>query len=151
MTVDRFTDDRRGVSTTISFILATGITVILVAGLLLSFGAMMDGQENRAIDSELSTVAEGLAVDVERAAHQADRLEGDDSMAMRIEAPQRIAGAFYTIEVDGSTDQLTVYTDERTRSVELANASAVGSSSVAGGTIWIVADGSTVTLQEDPP
>lgn len=151
MSLQAFRRDRRGVSTTVSFTLATGITVILVAGLLLSVGSVMEGQETRAVDNELATIGEGLAVDLEAVARMAGDLEADDELALRIEAPVTVAGQPYTVTADGPPDRLEIATSDRSRSVDLADGIDVESSSVAGGTIWIVADDEGVRLQEGSP
>lgn len=152
MTTDRFLADRRGVSTTVSFVLATGITVVLVAGLLVSMSAVMEGQEARAVDNELATVAEGIAVDVEEVTRLSETLEAGDSLAMRIEAPNRIAGQPYTVTIDTSGDPtLVVETRDRSREVELVGPDVVQSGSVTGGTIWIVADDEGVEIRGERP
>lgn len=151
MSIHDFRHDRRGVSTTVSFTLATGITVILVAGLLVSVGSVMESQERRAVDNELATIGEGLAVDLEDAARMADGLQAGDALALRIEAPVTVAGQPYTITVNGDDGRLVIETSDRARSVDLMDEIEVQSSAVSGGTIWIVAEGDAVRLQEARP
>lgn len=154
MTHARFLADRRGISTTVAFTLATGITVVLVAGLLVSMGAMMEGQERRAVDSELGTIAEGLAVDIEDVARMSDDLQGDESLAMRIEAPTDVAGEPYTITIRtpaGEDPSLRIETGDRVRTVALPDGAGLEAGSISGGTVWIVADAGGVRLQEDRP
>lgn len=151
--LERLLADRRGVSTAVSYVLAIGITVVLVSGLLVGVNAMMGSQGDRAVDSELRTIGEGVAVDltsVDRMAYEAD---STDELIMRIDAPTLIAGESYRIilEETGSDAQIRVQTAERSHVVPLENRSVVEPSSVPGGTMWIVTDGDRLWLQEDRP
>lgn len=150
-----FLRDRRGVSTAVAFTLAIGISIILIAGLLVSMGALLESQETRAIDSELATVGEGLAVDIEEVARMSDQVDrGDDVLAMRIEAPDTIAGIPYSVRIRKPTVddvQLEIVTRDRSYTVDLVGAEVVEPGSIPGGTIWIVADTEGVHLQKEAP
>lgn len=152
MTSIAILEDDRGVSTTVSFVLATGMSVLLVAGLLMSVGAVMESQERRAVDSELRTVAEGLAVDVESVARLSDDLDSDERLAMRVEAPTAVAGEPYSVSIEHDAGPtLTVDADDRSHTVELIGVGDVEAGSISGGTVWIVGDADGVRLQEARP
>lgn len=150
---ERFASDRRGVSTTVSYILAIGITVVLVSSLLVGVNAMMGGQSDRALDSELRVVGEGIAVEVTSVDRLADGADATDQLAMRIDAPTLIAGSPYRVELErtGSDARIRVQSSERAHIVPLDNHSVIEPSSVQGGTIWIVTDGERLWLQEERP
>lgn len=151
--LERFAADRRGVSTTVSYILAIGITVVLVSGLLVGVNAMMGSQGDRALDSELRVIGEGIAVEVTSVDRLANGADTTDQLAMRIDAPMFIAGSSYRVELEqsGSGPRIRVQTSERAHVVPLNNSSVIESSSVRGGTIWIVTDGERLWLQEERP
>lgn len=151
-----FRRDRRGVSTTISYVLAIGITVVLVAVLLVGMTAMMDGQRDRAVDSELRVVGEGIATELTTVDRIAVGAAADDTLAMRVEAPDRLAGQSYRVglTVDDCTTAdacVRIRTSDRSLLVALNNRTEVRSAELAGGTLWIVAEGESVTIQDDPP
>lgn len=150
MPIDRFVADERAVSSTIAYVLAIGVTVVLIGGLLMSMGGLMDSQRDRAVDSELRIVGEGIAVDIVKV----DRVGGDDvSRAMRIDAGTRVAGVPYTIELSDDcpeVDQATclhIETAHRGHTVGVSLEHDVEPATVHGGTMWIVVDDGRITLE----
>lgn len=96
--------DDRGVSTTLGYVLTLTITAILISGLLIAGGTLVESQRDRIAQEELSVSAEQLASglnDADRLAQNAD----DGVMRVRIWLPERIAGGSYTLELSNeSTD-----------------------------------------------
>ncbi|WP_254537778.1 DUF7266 family protein [Halomarina litorea] len=91
------TRDTRATSTTLGYVLTLGITSILITGLLMGAGGMVEDQRERTIRSELQVVGQMVAADVSAA----DRLAqaGDATFAIRRDVPPTVAGATYTVEV----------------------------------------------------
>jgi len=94
--------DERGVSTTLGYSLTLAITAILVTGLLMAGGALVEDQRERIAEEELSVAGEQLASGI----GDADRLAGtvtDGVLQTTVWLPDRIAGAAYTIELQNHT------------------------------------------------
>lgn len=96
--------DTRAASTTLGYVLALGITSVLVTGLLLGAGGLVEDQRERTVRSELQVVGQMVAADVSAG----DRLAraGDAAFVIRRDVPRRVAGVSYTIEVvnESATD-----------------------------------------------
>lgn len=123
--------DDRGVSTTLGYVLTLTITAILISGLLIAGGTLVESQRDRIAQEEVSVSAEQLASGLS----EADRLAqnaGEGVMRVRIWLPERIAGGGYTIELSNvSTDP-----DQPARAtiaVTAANANAEATVSVRTG------------------
>lgn len=154
MIPEAFVPDERGVSTAVSYILAIGITVILVSGLVVGMNSMMGSHSDRAVDSELRVIGEGLGTEITSVDRIAMSASPDDKHVMRVEAPMFIAGEPYRIELEpGNSDhaRLRLITTERQHTVFLDNRSEIQASSVHGGTIWIVTDGEKLSLEGERP
>lgn len=147
--------DYRGVSTTVSFVLAVAITAILVGGLLLGVGGLMEDQQDRTLDNELRILSERVATDlttIEQAASTTD-----DRIVVTKHAPRTLAGQTYTVQLVDDCQE--TYTDacvrlesgERSHTVPIRLNSSVSPASVPGGTFWIVQDNSTITITGEQP
>lgn len=149
--------DDRGVSTAVSYTIAVGITVILVAALLLSLGGLMDSQSDRTTDSELRVVGEGVATDLTKVDRLMNGLDEGDELAMRIDGPDRIAGQSYRVTLTDSSVTCSappcveVATNERSYLVNVDLETSVTERTIPGGTIWIVAHEDGILIQENRP
>ena len=66
MQADRLRDDHRGVSITVSHVLTIAITAVLISGLIIAASGALTGQRERAARSQLDTVGQRLAFEVEQ-------------------------------------------------------------------------------------
>lgn len=92
-------DDQRGVSTTLGYTLTLTITAVLMAGLLIAGGTLVENQRERIAEDELSVSAEQLASGMS----DADRLAGtvtEGVLRVHVWLPERVAGGPYTIELE---------------------------------------------------
>lgn len=90
----------RAVSVTVNYVMTITIATLLISGLAVSAGGLIESQSERAIESELEVLGQQLAADVE----SADRLAtvaGGANAEVRIETslPTRVAGTGYDITV----------------------------------------------------
>lgn len=151
-----FVTDERGVSTAIAYTMAIGVTIVLVTGLLVSMSGMMAGQTDRATDTELRTVAEGVATEVTKLERVADR-GSNTTAATRIDGPRDIVGSSYTVSLESECDDgqgpacLRVETADHERTVPLVGDIDVADSTAEGATMWLIVDAGTVSIQEDRP
>lgn len=147
--------DDRAVSTTVGYTMAIGVTIVLVSGLLVSVGGLVDDGTDRAIEAELETVAEGIATELATLETVADR-DSPTTVGTRIDAPVTIVGESYQIALETDCASvsapacLRVSTGGRAHFIGLSLES-VDSTTVDGGTIWLVATDGTVALAEVRP
>lgn len=90
----------RAVSVTVNYVLTLTIATLLLSGLAVSAGGLIESQSERAIESELEVLGQQLAADIE----SVDRLAtvaGGANAEVRIETrlPTRVAGTRYDITV----------------------------------------------------
>jgi hypothetical protein len=88
--------DDRAVSVAVSYVLALGITAILISGLLVASSDYLDDERQRATIQELDGLGNRLAA----AFTDADRLSrSGGATSLTVERPARIAGSDYTVEI----------------------------------------------------
>ena len=154
--------DDRGLSSTISYVLAIGITTLLITSLVFAMGGFLEDETDRATRQQLDALGARLADDVATA----DRLSRHGGNAsVDVDVPGRVVGVSYTIEVgresacdsprfDADTCLVLRATDRRiTVRQPLANRSAVSLEGSPGGGITIEADagGTATRAYANPP
>ena len=166
--------DRRAVSVTITHVLTIGITTILISGLLIGTGTLLDSQKDRATYDEKSTIGDRLASEitaVDQKAQQAIKQHPDDDpeieVAVRTEHPRQLSGGQYFVTL---SDECNVWDPEyclklnsgQTDTVEVPlridtdEDYVVTGEPVQGGEIWIhyehdPEDDNKLELQSDRP
>ncbi|WP_237561702.1 DUF7266 family protein [Halorubrum halophilum] len=145
--------DERGVSVTVGYVLTLAIGALLLSGVVIAVGGVIDGQTQRTVESELSVAGQIAVANVESAdrfarAAEADRPESEGTVNVVVEAdlPSRVAGRGYRIEIDSET--VLVRTDRPDVRVEIPHAATrnVTETTVRGGPIRIsytLADGNS--------
>lgn len=116
----RLLPDERGLSTTLGYSLTLAMTAILITGLLIAGGALIEDQRERIAEEELSVTAEQLASGF----GDADRLAStstDGELRVTVWLPDRIAGGQYTI----TTENHSTADDQPARATIVADAQAV--------------------------
>jgi len=91
-----FPADRRAVSVTITHVLTIGITTILISGLLIGTGTLLDSQKDRATFDEKSTIGDRLATEI-TAVDQAAQQEAEGDVIVRTEHPRQLSGGQYFV------------------------------------------------------
>lgn len=156
---DPVPDDGRAVSTAVGYVLTLAIAAVLLSGVAIGVGGVLESQTERAVHGDLSVVGQGVAADLESAdrlarAAEAGRTDPDvesseasASVAVDVDAPRRVAGIPYTVEV--GPDEVTVRTSRPDASVEIRHAARVDveNASLRGGPLRItyVADAADPT------
>jgi hypothetical protein len=95
--------DRRATSTALGYVLSLGIAAVLVSGLIVAGGGLMEDQRDQTARIELEVIGQTVADDLASAARLADCDSCD--VRLRIDVPSRVAGESYLIdvvEVDGA-------------------------------------------------
>jgi hypothetical protein len=94
----RWSGTDRGVSTTLGYSITLAITAILIGGLLIAGGGLVDDQRDRIAQEELSVSVEQLASGLNDGDRLAQSTDGG-VIGVRIWLPDRVAGGAYTLEV----------------------------------------------------
>lgn len=132
--------NERGVSVTINYVLTLAITTLLMSGLLIGTGAMLDTRQEVAVRAELDVLGQRLAAGL----MTADRLvqAGGDNVSVRVELPGRVAGTNYDIEVNatagGAHLLLESHDPVTSANVTFTNRTAVESLTITGGDVRVV-------------
>ncbi|WP_425495366.1 DUF7266 family protein [Natrinema halophilum] len=148
----------RAVSISITHVMTVGITTILIAMLLTNAGTMLDTQKDRSAEASLETIGERLADEI----GNADQIgaQTTDNVTIRTDHPRTVANSRYTVTLredceapllDGSTDcvRLTAHATDAVAYVPIkTNASVDGGSSTTGGTITIVYESDTISIED---
>lgn len=108
-----FRASQRAVSTPVSYVLALGIMTLLITGVIIAAGGVLEGQNRATVQDELEVIGQQLAGDISAA----DRLvrAGGTSSTVHVshDFPTRVTGQDYTVEVvSGTPVAITLATDE---------------------------------------
>ncbi|MFB6109064.1 MAG: hypothetical protein ABEJ82_09555 [Haloplanus sp.] len=94
--------DRRGASTALGYVLSLGISALLISGLILAGGNLMDDQRQRTARVELRVIGQKFAGDLSTADRLASCPSCDD-LRLRSDLPTRAASESYTIRLENET------------------------------------------------
>lgn len=156
----RLRGDDRAVSVAITHVLTIGITAILISGLMIGAGSMLDSEKERGAKTSLETTGERLAGEIA----SVDRLaDGSDTVTLRVDHPRRVSGSSYSIDMNADGDcssflleesdtclTLTAHGEDAEVHVPMTVDGDIDTdASVRGGPITIKYDGSTgeITLE----
>lgn len=136
--------DRRATSTALGYVLSLGIAAILVSGLIIAAGGLMESQRDQSARIELQVVGQTVADDLA----SASRLADCDScrVQLRIDVPSRVAGEAYRIqvvEVDPPHISRLALTTGRTNAaanVTVRTTHPIAETTVVGGTLVVEYD-----------
>lgn len=134
------TDDR-GTSVTLGYVLALGITVLLVSGLMVAAAGFVEAQQRSTVRSELRVAGEQLAADVTQADRLANTTNGG-RVWVRSPLPDRVAGAGYTVNVTHVSGRQYVLTLQATSpsvtvTVGFTSSTPVATETVRGGDVRV--------------
>lgn len=104
----------RAVSVTVNYVLTLTIATLLLSGLVVSAGGIIESESERAIQSELEVLGQKLAADIESADRLATINETEDTEVESVEIETRlptwVAGTGYTITVNETERNLELQT-----------------------------------------
>ena len=157
----RFTTDDRAVSIAVTHVLTLGISAILITGLMLGAGALIDGEKERGAQHSLETIGERLSGELS----SVDRVAANDSansagnVTLRVDHPRTVSGSTYSIELTddcsgplvNKTETCLILTPQ-SEDVEVqvpvtTNASVDPDASAHGGPITITYDGTEISME----
>lgn len=142
----------RAVSVTVNFALSLVVATMLLSALMFATSTLIETQQDRTVRSELRVVGERLAASL----MTADRLaeSGATTITIRTEAPRRVGGTGYEIQVNTSADDSELVlepTGDFSRvTVPFVNKTAVVPRSIDGGDMQVVlTDDETLEVLSD--
>lgn len=138
--------DIRGVTFTVSYVLTLGITVLLVAGVLITAGQVVQDQRELAIEDEATVVGDEVAASV----MAADRLvrEGNNgAVTIGVDLPRTLADRTYTITLTSDAVVVETTSPQVRLEVPLRSVTTIQSETVAGGDLRVVYESGSVTIE----
>lgn len=93
--------DERGVSVAITHVMTVGITTILITGLLLGAGNMLERQGDAAGERELRSIGDRVADEIATAAVEGG---GHSNVTVRSRQPERSVGGSYSVNLSDDSD-----------------------------------------------
>jgi hypothetical protein len=144
--------DRRGSSTALGYVLSLGIAAVLISGLIVAGGGLMESQRDQSARTELEVIGQTLAEEVTSAGRLADCPSCE--LRLRVDLPSRVAGGSYLIEVTDTADagihRLVLNTSVTgvTIRVRFRSRLPVAETSLAGGPVVIVYDSGTLEVRD---
>ncbi|WP_435363561.1 DUF7266 family protein [Haloarchaeobius sp. DYHT-AS-18] len=149
--------DDRGVSIAVTHVLTIGITTILIAGLLVGTSGLLRDERSDAARDEMRTIGNRIASDLASVDRAADG--PSSTMSVQSSHPSSVSGSGYTVHLkpgsscavyskpclvlNATSVDVTVY-------VPFSSSTTVTESRVSGGDFYVVYDGSTLRLEDDP-
>jgi hypothetical protein len=142
----RLGGDERAVSVTVGYVMTLAIGAILLSGVAIGVGGVVESQTERTVESDLSVLGQTAAANVESADRLARASEIDRSTDPRATAatvsivvrlPDQIAGIPYEITVDNDAVTLRTERPETTLVVDHAARLNVTPAAVRGGSIQV--------------
>jgi hypothetical protein len=165
----RFGSDSRAVSVAVTHVLTIGITTVLVTGLLIAAGGVLDTERDRAAREELKTIGDRIGSEL-ASVERASTPGADERIVVETEHPSRVSGSGYTVRLEpggGGTPCDVTRLDNASACLVLTatgmneevvvpvdvDRSSVNAGAVNGGDLRIVyeSDGSnpTITIESD--
>lgn len=129
----------RAVSITVNYVLGLAIATLLISGLLVATGGLLEDRTESAARAELRVIGERVAGSVAMADRLA-RTSGAERVEVESTAPSRVAGTEYSIELEAADEELVLTTDDGdvTVRVPVANTTALADSRAPGGDVEVV-------------
>jgi len=143
----RFGRDERAVSVAVGYVLTLAIGAVLLSGVVIGIGGIVDSQTDRVVRGDLEVIGQTTVANLESAdrlarAAEIDRLDDPDAVdstnvSVGVDLPTRLAGRPYRIAVTNAS--VTLRTDDPDIAVEIPHAAAVSvrETSVRGGPVRI--------------
>ena len=109
----RLREDDRAVSIAVTHVLTIAVTTLIIGGLMLGAGFLLETEKERSAEDSLETIGERLSAQLS----SADRAAADDGeITIRADHPQTVAGSGYTVDLvdgDGCGDQPLLQDDQQ--------------------------------------
>lgn len=147
--------DNRGLSAVFGYVLTLGIVTLLVSGLFLAAGTFVENQHDRAIRAEFEVVGNRIAADLAAMDRLALASGATGEAELVVDLPPLAAGKTYEISTGPSGSPNVSVVNVRTADsaagisvdVRVRTSTTVASTTVPGGDIRIVYDGTQLEVR----
>lgn len=133
-------DVDRGVSTILGYSLNLVVATLVVTGVLVAAGSLVDSQRDQATRAEMDVVGERLTTNIETADRLTRRTDGG-AVTVDVDLPERIAGSAYQIHIrtesGNATTVVLLNSSAEPVVVPINNESAIAESRNPGGPLTI--------------
>ena len=157
----RYERDQRAVSIAVTHVLAIGITAVLMSGLLLGAGNMLDTQHEQSTESSLETIGERLASEIAGVDRTLDEEEvvrvetshhrfaggSQYTVTLHDDCPSHIDGEHTLVETEQCL-QLSSHGENVDVVIPIVTENDLNNASVQGGPIVIEGDKDEITIEE---
>lgn len=110
----------RGVSITLNYILALGISALLVTGLLVAGGNFVQDQRERVIEGEMTIIGQHLASNMESVDRYANASDDElDAAYINQTFQSSVTGSSYSIQLEEDPDQLVLQSNSPSVTVRI--------------------------------
>lgn len=96
----RLRGDDRAVSIAVTHVLTIAVTTLIIGGLMMGTGFLLETEKERSAEDSLETIGERLSSQLS----SVDRVAGDGDVTIRADHPRTVAGSGYTVELFDDTD-----------------------------------------------
>lgn len=127
----------RGVSVTVNYALNLMIATVLVSGLLVATGNVVEDRRESAVESELTVVGDRLVAELSAADRLASVGGSDADVRVEIDLPNAVAGTNYRLAVNDTRILLTTDAPEVSVRVPIRTRLAVESAALGGGDLVV--------------
>lgn len=147
------TDDDRGLSVPMNYVIMLAIVAILASGLFVATSGYVRGQQDQAVRAGLEVAGNRLANDLAAADRLAGATTAPGNLSVAVDLPERVAGTTYTVAIatSGATVSVTLTSAQpvATVTVTVETTHPVSATAVSGGPVVIRYDpavGSTLEV-----
>jgi hypothetical protein len=142
----------RGVSSNVSYVITLTIMTLLLTGLALSSGAIIDDERSRVMRAQLEVLGERLASDLTSADKLARRTGSDTTMRTTSDLPDQVVSRSYTITIrsagSANTYEIDMIAGTVEATVEVYLLTDLETGSTPGGPVEIVYTGSELEVND---
>lgn len=140
-------DTDRAVSTALGYVLTLGITSILISGLLIAAGGVVDDRRDATVRNSLEVAGERLVTNL-MAADRLANASATTAVTVDVDLPERVAGTGYVVSVAPGSSTVVLEADgpDVTVSVSYATSTPVAAASVRGGDLRITLNAGTLEV-----
>lgn len=141
--------DDRAVTAPIEYVLTIAIAAILISGILIAATNTVGDQRSRTMEAQMDVVAQQVAGSLEKADRlvRADQDDDPNQLRVRTELPDEVLGNGYRVDIESSEVRVESAITDRTVRVPFDTDVSVDATTVRGGAIDIVWDGSSDELE----
>lgn len=93
-------------SVTVGYVLNLAIAALLLTGLFVAGGSLVEGEREAAVEGELTVIGERLVADVQTVDRLVSASDDPDAVVVerRVELPERVSGTEYVVTVAETAD-----------------------------------------------